>query len=281
MKLRRALAALMLATAMTLAACGDDDDDGGGGGGGSEAADVTQLSIDVTDQGIEAPQSIEAGLVEITLMNSGKDGHEAQLIRLDGGHTAEQALKVVTGDSQRIPDWLGGGGGVGSTKPGETRTATQVLEPGSYAIVDTAADKPASAELEVTGQAGEAKLPEAEATVTASEYTFETSGLTAGKNTILFENTGKQLHHLIANPVKPEATPAQVIKFFETEEKSANPFRGGEEAGVGTSVIDAGASQVVDLDLKAGSYAFQCFIPDRAGGPPHAFKGMVTIEEVQ
>jgi len=39
-------------------------------------------------------------------------------------------------------------------------------------------------------------------------------------------------------------------------------------------------SQVVDLELKAGSYAFQCYIADRAGGPPRAFKGMVTIEEV-
>jgi hypothetical protein len=40
-------------------------------------------------------------------------------------------------------------------------------------------------------------------------------------------------------------------------------------------------SQVVDLELKAGSYAFQCYVSDRAGGPPHAFKGMVTIEEIQ
>jgi hypothetical protein len=280
MKVRRALAGLMLAAAIPLAACGDDDDDAGGGGGG-EAAEVTQLSIDVTDQGIEAPQSVEAGLVEITLMNSGTGGHEAQLIRLEGGHTAEQALKVVTGESGRIPDWLVGGGGVGSTKPGNTGTATQVLEPGSYAILDTEADKPASAALEVTGEAGEAELPEAEATVTASEYTFESSGLKAGKNTILFENTGQELHHLIANPVKPDTTPAQIIKFFQTEEKSANPFRGGEEASVGTSVIDTGVSQVVELELKAGSYAFQCFIPDRAGGPPHAFKGMISVEEVQ
>lgn len=280
MKLRRALPVLMLATAIPLAACGDDDDDGGSGGG--DTADVAQLSIDATDQGIEAPQSIEAGLVEITLTNSGLGPHEAQLIRIAGGHTADQALDVVTGgESQRIPDWVSGAGGVGTTKPRETGTATQVLEPGSYTIIDTEPHNPVNAELEVTGEAGEAKLPKADATVTASEYTFETSGLKAGKNTILFENTGKQLHHLIANPVKQGTTPAQVIKFFKTEEKSANPFRGGEEATVGTSVIDTGMSQVVDLDLKAGSYAFVCFIPDRAGGPPHALKGMVTIEEVQ
>ena len=281
MKVRRALPALLLATAIPLAACGDDDDDGGGGGGG-DAAHVAQLSIDATDQGIEAPQSIEAGLVEITLTNSGLGPHEAQLLRLTGGHTADQALDLlVMGESERTPDWIGGGGGVGTTKPGETGTVTQVLEPGSYAIIDTEPHNPVNAELEVTGEAGEAELPKTEATVTASEYTFQTSGLKAGKNTILFENAGKQLHHLIANPVKQGTTAAQVIKFFKTEEKSANPFRGGEEAAVGTSVIDSGMSQVVDLELKAGSYAFQCYVSDRAGGPPHAFKGMVTIEEIQ
>jgi plastocyanin len=263
----------------SLAACGDDDDDGGGGGGG---ADVAPLSIDVNDQGIDAPQSIEAGLVKITLTNSGLGPHEAQLIRIAGGHTADQALDVVTGgeEASGIPDWVSGAGGVGTTKPAATGTVMQVLEPGSYAIIDTEPHNPVNAELEVTREAGEAELPKAVATVTASEYTFETSGLKAG-DPILFENTGKQLHHLFASPVKQGTTAAQVIKYFKTEEKGANPFRGGEEAAVGTSVIDSGMSQVVDLELKAGSYAFVCFIPDRAGGPPHALKGVVTIEEVQ
>ena len=80
MRLPGALTALMLAAAMALAACGDDD---GGGGSRRRGRRRNPLSIDVTDQGIEAPQSVEAGLVEITLTNSGKGSHEAQLIRLE------------------------------------------------------------------------------------------------------------------------------------------------------------------------------------------------------
>ena len=30
------------------------------------------------------------------------------------------------------------------------------------------------------------------------------------------------------------------------------------------------------MELKAGKYAFVCFISDRAGGPPHVAKGMIN-----
>ncbi len=51
--------------------------------------------------------------------------------------------------------------------------------------------------------------------------------------------------------------------------------------GVGTTVIDGGIAQNISLDLKAGKYAVVCFISDRAGGKPHAAKGMLeelTVE---
>ena len=245
-----------------------------------QEASAIALSIIGTDSGLQAPKSVEAGVAEITFENTGKNEHEAQLIRIEGDHTPQDVIDSITSESGKIPDWLSGGGGVGTTEPGQTRTVTQVLEPGSYAIVNTDAKKPQSAALEVTGEAAGGDLPETDATVTASEYTFETSGLKAGSNRFLFENTGKELHHIIAGPVKPDATREQVSKYYQSDGKSKNPFRGDEEAGVSTAVIDGGESQVVELDLPAGKYAFQCFIPDRKGGPPHAFKGMITIEEV-
>jgi hypothetical protein len=285
MRLRNLLALLLLALAMGIAACGDDDDDeNGGGGGGDETAEAAQLEIESTEAGkgrtrISVPSSVEAGLVEISFTNAGKKPHEAQLLRLEGGHTAEDAIKAVTGESGKVPGWIEDGGGVGITAPGQTATATQVLEPGNYAVIDV--EQTGSASLEVTGEPADAELPETGSTVTASEYTFETSGLKTGENTVLFENTGKELHHIIAAPVKPGTTPQDMLKFYRSDGKGPVPYRGGEDAGVSTAVIDGGVSQVIDLELEAGTYAFQCFIPDRAGGPPHAAKGMVTIEEIQ
>ena len=41
-------------------------------------------------------------------------------------------------------------------------------------------------------------------------------------------------------------------------------------------MIEGGDSQSVELELKEGKYALLCFVPDRAGGPPHAVKGMIS-----
>jgi hypothetical protein len=46
-------------------------------------------------------------------------------------------------------------------------------------------------------------------------------------------------------------------------------------------VIDGGGSQTIDLELEPGRYAVLCFVPDREGGPPHAFKGMISEVEVK
>ena len=74
------------------------------------------------------------------------------------------------------------------------------------------------------------------------------------------------------------ATIEEVKKFFETE-KGKPPV--DFESGFGSSVLDPGVSQVVEAELKAGTYAFVCFLPDREGGPPHFQRGMVSEIEVQ
>ena len=48
----------------------------------------------------------------------------------------------------------------------------------------------------------------------------------------------------------------------------------------GEILIAGGESAVVDLRFESGDYGFFCFVPDRAGGPPHAVKGMVTTATV-
>jgi hypothetical protein len=34
--------------------------------------------------------------------------------------------------------------------------------------------------------------------------------------------------------------------------------------------------QTFEAEAESGTYALMCFVPDRKGGPPHAFKGMVS-----
>jgi hypothetical protein len=269
----------LVSTVLLVGACGANE--------GSDEA--TSLSVEATEPAkdsyrFEAPESIEAGLVDIEFTNSGRLEHEAQLVKIDGNHTTEQALRAFDGivNGRPAPDWFRARGGVGTTAPGGSATITQRLEPGSYVFLDSGEPegrdvKPhyregAVSELTVTGEATEAKLPDADATVTATEYSFSSSGLKAGKNKFRFRNGGGQWHHLIVAQIKPGSTIDDVKRLIETEK--GPPLE--EQNAVETAVLDGGEEQLTEVDLKPGNYALMCFIPDRAGGPPHVAKGMIS-----
>lgn len=272
--------AALAASALVATGCGDEEEDTG-----ESAAAPAQVEISAPaaeDQPLEVPPSVHAGVVELTLDNTGERPADAQLIRVEGDHSAQEALEVL-GGAQRggpLPDWFLAGGGVGVTPPGETRSATQIMEPGTYYAFNTSVrGQPAEPEpIEVTGDPAGAELSTAPGTITASEYTFESEGLTAGTEEITFENAGEQPHHVIAAPLEEGATLEDVERFFETEEgRPPVDF----ERQVDTAVVEGGDTQVVPLALDSGEYALVCFISDREGGPPHVAKGMIATAQVE
>jgi uncharacterized cupredoxin-like copper-binding protein len=281
---RTGAALAVLGLALALPACGSDDEESSGGGssGGSTPAafEVTVADAGKGQSTVKAPKTVKAGLVEVSVQNSGKRPHDAQIIGVDGDRTAEDVKKVIDAEGGPLPQWLHGGGGVGTVAPGQSASATDLLEPGRYFVIDT--DGGGSAEFEVTGEASDAQLPSTDATITANEYGFETTGLKTGKNEVTFENAGKELHHALAVPYAKGATLAQVRKFATSDEEPSGPPPVDFENAVGTTVLDGGRSQVTELEFKKkGKYALVCFIQDRKGGPPHVVKGMIAEVEVQ
>ena len=270
------LACLLLTACLplTVAACGDDDDDGGG-------ASPQVFEVEASDKGVTALQTAEPGAIEIRFTNTGKQDHSAQIVRLDDGHTAAEgkAAGEAWGEKGKpLPEWLSFHGGVGSVPGGESATAVADLEPGDYAIFDIEGQGEQSfAEFTVEGDDGD-DLPETDGRVEAREYSFTGSDLTAGRGQILFENAGEQPHHLIAAPIKPGKSIGDVRNFVKNE-KGEPPI---EEAKTFVSaIVSGGSSAVIDVDLQAGDYALVCFVPDAAGGPPHAVKGMVSAASVE
>ena len=277
----RALALLATAAAMLAAGCGDDDDDENGGGGGSgaeQAAQPSRLAIELSGSAkkptFSLPDSVEGGVVEIEFTSSVEGEHGAQLVRIDGDHTAEEALAAADGWGGRgkgLPDWLFIAGGTPDVPRGESASVTQLLEPGRYLVADVNTN--ASAELEVTGGSPGGELPATDGTITATEYAFEADGLRAGRNTVLFDNAGEEPHLVVASALRPGKTAADAKRFFETEE---GPPPVDDSRTFSTAVVEGGVKQAVELDLEAGRYVLLCFIPDRKGGPPHIVKGMIS-----
>lgn len=265
-------------------ACGDD-------GNKQAAATPNKLAVTATEAGkqlrLSVPKSVPAGLVTVELTNTGKAFHEAQLIRLDPGHTPEEALKVIAAEGAPSPGWIHVAGGTGPAPPGGSSSATQRLRPGNYIVYDAPFKNEGQglkfgvAPFKVEGDANGGELPKAAAKIEAYEYGFRVSGLNAGKNTIEFSNTGREPHHVVAVPYKPGATLAEVRKAFKREQGGAEPPLDFENS-VYTARIDGGTKQITELDLdKPGKYALLCFVSDRKGGPPHVAQGMIAETTVR
>lgn len=266
------LIALVAATA--LVACGDSED-------------AQELSFTIESKGkattVTAPETAESGLAEITLTNDSDAEADLQLIRVEGDRTPEEVVeglgKAIQGEE--FPDWFFAAGGIGSLAAGETATVEQVLQPGDYYAFNTSGGPPdakTAGVTEVSGEESDAEVEEGDGTVEAAEYVFNAETLPSGDAEIVFDNIGAQPHHLIASPIKGDATAEEVEKAFKAE-KGPPPL---EEKGTkSTAVIEGGEAQVVTLDLEPGRYALYCFITDREGGPPHVYKGMVDEVEVE
>lgn len=260
-----------------LVACGDEEE-------------AQTLTLTLSGKGNAAkftvPDSAETGLAEITFRNDGKGDSDLQLIRVEGDHSPQEVVdglgKATKG--QAFPEWFFAGGGVGPTPPGESRTVTQVLEPGTYYAFDTEGSEgppdpksAAAASFEVSGEESDEEV-EADGTISAFEYGFEGDGLSSDQTEILFENSGDEPHHIVYSPLEDGTTVEDIEEFFKTEK---GPFPLNEKETRNTAVIEGGESQLVTLDLKPGRYALLCFISDRQGGKPHALEGMVEEVEVE
>jgi plastocyanin len=231
---------------------------------------------------------VEAGLVEVELKNSGRQVHDAILLRIDGAHSIEEILDILGSEGAPIPPWLHAEGGVAAIAPGTSQSATMILPPGRYYLVDNQTDANNNAfakaggvkELTVTGQAsGDDKLPSADVTFTTREYSFGISeDLKAGTHTVKFDNVGSQLHHVLAFPLLPGKTIDDVRQAFASQDQNTPPPVDFQKA-TGVEVLDGGKALVTKMTFEKGSYAFICFLSDRSGGPPHFALGM--LQEVK
>ena len=227
---------------------------------------------------VSAPESVEAGVVSVSFKNSTKKGAGLQFVRIVGDHTPAEVIKTGNSWGEKgtpLPKWIELKGGVPNAPPGTSETSTQTLEAGKYLALQL--DGNQYAEFEVTGDAkGQVKAPAA--TIDATEYSFKTTGLKAGKNKVLFDNKGGQPHFVVGLPINQGKT-IDDVKTFLKQEKGQPPF--SEAGGFDSPISDGGAKQILTLDLKKGNYALVCFIPDRQGGPPHVAKGMISQAEVR
>ena len=296
----RRLAALGLALSLVAVGCGDDDegdaapdvDDvtettGGDETGGGEDADAapSQVTVVAQDYSFEAPTTMEGGVVELEMDNQGAEDHHVQFARLNEGVTFEDFTGAFQqGEDAALP-LITFEGGVGTAAPGNTASATTDLAAGDYALICFVAGAdgvPHAAKgmimpLEVTEPATTAAAPEADATVTMTDFAYELPDDFDGTGTVEFVNEGDQAHE--ANIVGLREGDTDTFLEFFAEPAGPPPFT--SSGGFQALSVGAGSGSVDLSQLDPGRYAFVCFIPDALGdGAPHFTKGMIAAFEV-
>jgi hypothetical protein len=252
------------------------------------AAAPTAIAVTATDFKLELPDTIPAGAVSLRLANHGKEMHQAQIVRLDGGKTLADFQQAMKHEGPP-PSWVKFVGGPNGIAPGQEATASASLIPGNYlmlCLIPSADGVPHLMKgmirpFAVTGAAGTAAaaLPAADDTVRLTDYSFESSRpLAAGRHVILVENTALQPHELVLLQLSPGKTVAD-FGTWATTGGMKGPPPGMPVGGVG--VIDPGASGTFTADLAPGGYGLICFVPDAKDGKPHLAHGMVKDFKVE
>jgi hypothetical protein len=276
------LAASPSASASSSADASSSASAGGGGSGGAGTLNVT-----AKEYAFGTPTTVPAGVTTINLQNTGKEEHQAQIVRINDGKT----FADLTGALAKGPDaalaLVTLAGGPNLVPPGATGTATTDLKPGNYAFLCfiSAADgvphvaKGMIAPVQVTGTSAGGSLPAGDATVTAKDFTYTISGpVAAGQHTFTFTNQGPQPHEAGIIKLNSGVTVDQIRGMLAGPPPSPAPTGPPPWAEVsGSTGIAPGATSAFTANLEAGAtYAFICFIPDPKTGKPHAALGMVV-----
>jgi hypothetical protein len=270
-----------------LAACGTKDTPQKASTSDSTAAVAAapvphQMTIVATDYKFDAPDEVPSGMMTVHLVDNGTEMHHVSFVKLNDGKTVADIENVLSSKTPGPPpSWAVDHGGVNPPRPGGgMATATQMLEPGNYALIcfiPSADGTPHFAKgmvrpLTVTASAGPAApAPTADIVMTLSDYTFTTSKpLTAGKHTIRIDNGANQTHEVFIARLAPGKKASDITDWVA---KPNGPPPADPLGGV--SGMAKGTTSYMNVDLIPGDYALICFVPDAKDGKPHFTHGMI------
>lgn len=239
------------------------------------------ITLTLADYSISAPASLPAGYTTFKTVNTGKQLHQAALVRLDSGKTAEDFANAMksNGPPPTWITWLGG--------PQQGTEVTLQLVPGTYVWYCAIPGpdgvshlaKGMMAPMAVTAAADSAggTPPAADIDVTMRDYQWDLSTpITAGHHILKVTNAGPQGHEMVMVRLAAGKTAKDVIAWVD---KQVGPPPVESLAGIAS--LGIGQVNYVAYDFTPGQYALLCFVPDARDGKPHVAHGMVKEFTVQ
>lgn len=230
-----------------------------GSGPAARVVSPTPISVDAVDYAYAMPSVVKGGVVAMRFRNRGKEFHEFAFGRIDKGHTLAQALRAY--DQGKRVGWLHDLGGPGILTVGADITITRTLGPGTYYFFCALPNRKGISHVKlgmarafrVAGDSG-ARLPTADAVITAEKKEFIVPQLRSGVQTIELRNrsgSGRGFELATLNPGKTQADVSRWVKSIEkTGKLPAGPMPMTLLGAMQT--IPTGTSVFVTVKLEAG-----------------------------
>lgn len=237
------------------------------------------VAVDVSDTALTMPADVPAGLVQVTVSNSGQAPHSPLFARLNDGVTQEQFMETMQTDQSgtaalALVSLLGGA----QAKPGASQQMVFDFKPGNYIAIDMGEGGPPLM-ANFTATAGSGPAPAAPvATVNAELIDFQFAlpdQIKSGAQTWKIENKGGQWHEMGIFKLNEGVTVDDVMAMMmsETPPEGPPPF----EDVAFWAPMSQGQHAWWTVDLPPGVYTVMCFLPDFSSTPPtsHLEHGMV------
>jgi hypothetical protein len=246
---------------------------------------IPSVTIKAMDFSFDQPQTIPAGLVDLTLVNNGAQPHQIQLVRINDGNFDEfaSALKK-NGPVPSTLQLVTGAGGANVIDPGGKQEVILNLTQGEYASICFVSGsdnvfhymKGMLQHLSVTGSPNTSQAqPHANTVITLKDFAIEVpKTVTAGAVTWKVMNDGPQLHEMGILKLHSGVTFEQFHKLLSSQGPPAGPPPFDDAGGIGG--LQPGTAGWMKLNLQPGNYVALCFVPDVKTGKPHFMFGMMA-----
>lgn len=240
--------------------------------------------VDITarEYSFDAPDTLPAGNVSLTMTNAGAESHHAQIFRVNDGVSLDDLFATFMRSQGAALSMGTLVGGPGTVSPGGTgQEVFNDFTPGQYLLLcflpspsDGVAHIAKGMVKPFTVAAADALAPPpvAEADASLFDFGFSLPDIHSGGITLRLNNEGPQSHEMNLLKLAEGKGLDDVFAFFGGAVQGPPPF----SAVGGMQALSPGLSGWVRLDLAPGNYVAICNIPDPVSGKSHAALGMVS-----
>jgi uncharacterized cupredoxin-like copper-binding protein len=245
---------------------------------------IPAITIKAVDFSFDEPQTVQAGLVDVKFVNTGKEPHQINIGRLNDGVTFDQ-FKTALDDKNKGPGAALGlatlYGGANTVSPGETQEVILNFPAGQYVSICFIAGadnvphymKGMLTQFTVTGSPGKQDEPKADGNIMLQDFSFALpSSIQAGPLTLKVTNNGPQPHEVAILKLAKGVTMQKLLQLLSQPNPPAGPPPFQDAGGLGA--LKPGSSAWLKLNLQPGNYGTVCFVPDPKTGKPHVMLGM-------